>query len=131
MAHIEEVVPTQDPHKFPPPQAYTGIKLGPSYFQQDDMAWDLLSWIDLPFTPQNLKSLIRHFNQEDHYEGKGKKCWVTPDSDNKDTISLRLAVTPEEQIWDEVNTALIETINDPMGPIKNGSFDERYLFHTS
>jgi len=46
-------------------------------------------------------------------------------------ISLRSAVATEEQIWDEVDAALMETLNDPMGPVFTGRFDERYLFPAS
>jgi len=129
-AHIKKVTPTKDPRKFPP-QAYTSFGPGPSFYQEDNMAWDLLSWIDLPATPCNLKPLIRCFEEEEPYEGKGKKHRITPGHDNEDMISLRLAVTTEEQIWDEVDAALMETINDPMGPVFNGRFDERYLFLAS
>ena len=41
------------------------------------------------------------------------------------------AVATEEQIWDEVDVALMETLEDPMGPIFTGGFDERYLFPPS
>jgi len=46
-------------------------------------------------------------------------------------ISLGLAVATEEQIWDEVDVALMETIDDPMGPIFTGRFNERYLLPAS
>jgi len=95
------------------------------------LAWNLLSQIDIPPTPHNLKPLIRHFDQEDSYEGKGKKHQITPDCNNEDTISLRSAVATKEQIWDEVDAALMETLNDLMGPVFNSSFNERYLFHSS
>jgi len=95
------------------------------------MAWDLLSQIDLPPTPCNLKPFIRCFGDEQPYEGKGKKCWITLDHDNEDMTSLGSAYATEEQIWDEVNVALMETLEDPMGPVFTGRFDGRYLFPAS
>jgi len=74
----------------------------------------ILSWIEIPPTPHNLKPLIRHFDQEETYEGKGKKCQITPDHNDKDTIFLGLAVATEEQIWNKVDVALMETLDDPM-----------------
>ena len=95
------------------------------------MAKDLLSQINLPATSHNLKPLIRCFAEEEPYEGKGKKHHITFDHNDEDTISLRSAVATEEQIWDEVDAALMETIDDPMGPVFTGGFNERYLFPAS
>jgi len=61
MAFIEEVtisIPTKDPQKVPPPATYIGMQPGPSFYEADSHARDLLSCMELPPTPKNLKPLI-------------------------------------------------------------------------
>jgi len=126
-------IPTKDPHPTLPPSAYTGQQAGPYFYMSDNHARDLLSHMDLPLTPKNLKALIHCFdNLEEAYEGKGKKwhitpeCAITPDSTDLE-ISFGLEPTlTNEQIWSEADAALMN-IDDGMGPLDNGGFNERYL----
>ena len=59
MAFIEEVtilIPTKDPQKVPPPATYTGMQQGPSFYEADNHARDLLSHMKLPPTPKKYKT---------------------------------------------------------------------------
>jgi len=102
-AFIKEVpisLPTKDPQRVLPPQAYTGLQVGPSFYEADNHAWDLLSRMDLPPTPQNLKPLIHHWEDlEDKQEGSSKRVWLTPDRElspvqEESEISFGMELTP-------------------------------------
>ena len=133
LATIVEVSPTKDSHPTPPPSAYTGQEAGPSFYVSDNHARDLLSCMDLPLTPKNLKPLICHFDDlEEVYEGKGKKWCITPEcAITPDSTYLEISFSSEptltnEQIWSEADTALMN-VDNGMGPLDNGGFGDRCL----
>jgi len=138
MAFIKEVpisLPTKDPWRVLPPQAYTGLQAGPSFYEADNHARDLLSRMDLPPTPQNLKPLIHHWEDlEDKGEGLLKRIRLTQDRELplvQEELEISFGEEPMpsmEEIWSEVDQML--NLDDGMGPLDMGGYDIRYLFLT-
>jgi len=63
-AFIKEVpihLPTKDPQKGPTTSSLHRPTGRPSFYAADNHAWDLLSRMNLPPTPQNIKPLICHW----------------------------------------------------------------------
>jgi len=136
MAFVQEVpisLLTKDPRKVPPPQAYTGLEAGPSFYEADNHARELLTHMDLPPIPKNLKPLIHRWEDlEDQGKGLSKRIQLMPDRglslvQEASEISFGLEPAPSmEEIWSEVDQALM--LNDGMGPLDVGGYDTRYLF---
>ena len=116
-----------------PSAAYTGMQPGPSFYEADNHARDLLSHMDLPPTPKNLKPLICHWeDQEDRGEGSSKRIQLMLDRELSPVLKeLEISfgmepVSSMEEIWSEVDQAL--DLDDKMGPLDVGGYDIRYLF---
>jgi len=111
-----------------------GLQAGPSFYEADNHARDLLSRMDLLPTPQNLKPLICHWEDlEDKEEGLSKRVLLMPDrelSPVQEELEISFGTEPapsNEEIWSEVNQVLMN-LDDGMGPLDMGGYDIRYLF---
>ena len=89
--------------------------------------------MDLPPTPQNLKPLIRHWEDlEDKQEGSSKRVQLMLDRELppvQEELEISFGEEPApsmEEIWSEVDQML--NLDDGMGPLDMGGYDIRYLF---